>query len=68
MKEQGKEKEHKVLHKTIQLTLFQQFVRYPVRLRRGSSFVVYLLLPEAREIFNQIVSHLFKSKSENNVN
>jgi len=29
--------------------------------------VVYLLLPEAREIFNQIVSHLFKSKSENNV-
>jgi chromate transport protein ChrA len=30
--------------------------------------VVYLLLPEVREIFKQIVSHLFKSKSENNVN
>ena len=29
---------------------------------------VYFLLPEAKEIFNQIVSHLFKSKSENNVN
>jgi O-antigen/teichoic acid export membrane protein len=29
---------------------------------------VYFLLPEAKEIFKQIVSHLFKSKSENNVN
>ena len=29
---------------------------------------VYFLLPEAKEIFSQIVSHLFKSKSENNVN
>jgi len=29
---------------------------------------VYFLLPEVKEIFSQIVSHLFKSKSENNVN
>jgi hypothetical protein len=30
--------------------------------------VVYFLLPEAREIFNQIVRQLFHHKSENNVN
>jgi len=29
---------------------------------------VYILLPEAREIFNQILRHLFKHKSENKIN
>jgi O-antigen/teichoic acid export membrane protein len=29
---------------------------------------VYFLLPEAREIFNQVIKHLFKLKSENKVN
>jgi len=42
VKEQGKEKEHKVLHKTIPLTLFKHFVRYPAHLWRGSSFSIIL--------------------------
>ena len=39
VKEQGIEKEYKILHKEIQLSLFQRGIRYPVRLRRGSSLL-----------------------------